>query len=214
MNVTYPLVPEEIVAFCAGKRAVLVVEEGQPAYLEEAILATPAPRRGPRGQGARQGRPADGRRVHRRGRAHRHGALPRARRRIDARRMRADRRLEAPKSGRELLGAPLPARPPGFCVGCPERPVFAAMKLVERDVGKFHVSADIGCHTFSTLPPFNIGNTVLGYGLGLASNSGVSPDVRQAHASPSWATAASGTTASPRASRTPSSTRTTASSSS
>jgi indolepyruvate ferredoxin oxidoreductase alpha subunit len=49
------------------------------------------------------------------------------------------------------------------------------MKLVERETGKFHVSADIGCHTFSTLPPFNIGNTVLGYGLGLASNSAVNP---------------------------------------
>src|ERR671932_1219755 len=40
MNVTYPLVPEEITQFCAGKREVLIVEEGQPAYLEEAILAT------------------------------------------------------------------------------------------------------------------------------------------------------------------------------
>jgi indolepyruvate ferredoxin oxidoreductase alpha subunit len=69
----------------------------------------------------------------------------------------------------------VPARPPGFCVGCPERPVFSAMKLLERDTGKFHLSADIGCHLFSTLPPFNIGNTVLGYGLGLASNSAVHP---------------------------------------
>jgi indolepyruvate ferredoxin oxidoreductase alpha subunit len=74
----------------------------------------------------------------------------------------------------QLLGA-LPPRPPGFCVGCPERPVFSAMKLLERENGKFHVSADIGCHLFSTLPPFNIGNTVLGYGLGLASNSAVHP---------------------------------------
>jgi indolepyruvate ferredoxin oxidoreductase alpha subunit len=74
-----------------------------------------------------------------------------------------------------VLGAPVPIRPPGFCVGCPERPVFAAMKLVERERGAFHVSADIGCHTFSTLPPFNIGHTVLGYGLGLASNSAVNP---------------------------------------
>jgi indolepyruvate ferredoxin oxidoreductase alpha subunit len=49
------------------------------------------------------------------------------------------------------------------------------MKLLERETGGFHVSADIGCHTFSTLPPFNIGNTVLGYGLGLASNSGIAP---------------------------------------
>jgi indolepyruvate ferredoxin oxidoreductase alpha subunit len=72
----------------------------------------------------------------------------------------------------DLLGA-VPARPPGFCVGCPERPVFAAMKIAERDTGAFHISADIGCHTFATLPPFHIGHTVLGYGLGLASNSAV-----------------------------------------
>ena len=37
LNATYPLVPEELSGFCAGKRAVLVVEEGQPNYLEEAI---------------------------------------------------------------------------------------------------------------------------------------------------------------------------------
>ena len=49
------------------------------------------------------------------------------------------------------------------------------MKLLERESGAFHVSADIGCHLFSTLPPFNIGNTVLGYGLGLASNSAIDP---------------------------------------
>ena len=49
------------------------------------------------------------------------------------------------------------------------------MKVLEKDTGKFHLSADIGCHLFSTLPPFNIGNTVLGYGLGLASNSAVHP---------------------------------------
>jgi indolepyruvate ferredoxin oxidoreductase alpha subunit len=84
--------------------------------------------------------------------------------------------IAAPKEkAAQLFGAPLPTRPPGFCVGCPERPVFAAMKLAEKDVGKYHVSADIGCHTFSTLPPFNIGHTVLGYGLGLASNSAVHP---------------------------------------
>jgi indolepyruvate ferredoxin oxidoreductase alpha subunit len=49
------------------------------------------------------------------------------------------------------------------------------LKLVEKELGPVHVSADIGCHTFSTLPPFNIGNTVLGYGLGLASAAAVAP---------------------------------------
>jgi indolepyruvate ferredoxin oxidoreductase alpha subunit len=59
-------------------------------------------------------------------------------------------------------------RPPSFCTGCPERPIFAALKLVERELGPHHVSCDIGCHLFSILPPFNIGNTTMGYGLGAA----------------------------------------------
>jgi indolepyruvate ferredoxin oxidoreductase, alpha subunit len=33
------------------------------------------------------------------------------------------------------------------------------------------VSADIGCHSFATLQPFNMGNTITGYGLGPASAS-------------------------------------------
>ena len=37
MNVTYPLVPKEIQDFCAGKTSVLVVEEGHPDYIEQAI---------------------------------------------------------------------------------------------------------------------------------------------------------------------------------
>ena len=35
LNVTYPLVDEEIKRFCAGKRAVLVIEEGQPDFIEQ-----------------------------------------------------------------------------------------------------------------------------------------------------------------------------------
>jgi indolepyruvate ferredoxin oxidoreductase alpha subunit len=65
----------------------------------------------------------------------------------------------------------VPQRPAGFCTGCPERPIFAAMKLVEKELGPHHVAADIGCHLFSILPPFNIGATTMGYGLGPASAS-------------------------------------------
>ncbi|HEX7054933.1 MAG TPA: indolepyruvate ferredoxin oxidoreductase subunit alpha, partial [Burkholderiales bacterium] len=165
LNVTYPLVPDEIVEFAKGKSSILVVEEGQPAYIEEAILATL--------------------------RRHEvHGVQVRGKDLLPlageytgevvlggiAGYLGREAATSAVKSlkqkASELLGA-VPARPPGFCVGCPERPVFSAMKLVEKQAGKFHVSADIGCHLFSTLPPFNIGNTVLGYGLGLASNSAV-----------------------------------------
>ena len=37
MNVTYPLIDDEVVAFCTGKQAVLIVEEGQPEFIEQAI---------------------------------------------------------------------------------------------------------------------------------------------------------------------------------
>ena len=45
------------------------------------------------------------------------------------------------------------------------------MKLVERELGPHHVSADIGCHLFSIFPPFNVGATTMGYGLGAAGAS-------------------------------------------
>jgi TPP-dependent indolepyruvate ferredoxin oxidoreductase alpha subunit len=83
---------------------------------------------------------------------------------------------QAKKRAAELLGVPVPTRPPGFCVGCPERPVFTALKLIEKELGGIHISSDIGCHTFSTLQPFNLGNTVLGYGLSLAAASAMGPN--------------------------------------
>ena len=69
------------------------------------------------------------------------------------------------------LSQVLPARPPGFCTGCPERPIFAATKLVEEELGAHHISSDIGCHLFSIMPPFDLGATTMGYGLGPASAS-------------------------------------------
>jgi len=167
LNVTYPLVPDEITDFCRSKASVLIVEEGQPAYIEDAVLAAL-------------------RRVEVNGvKVHGKDMLPLAGEYTGevvltgiaqfTSRAAALQPIKALKQkAGELLGA-LPQRPPGFCVGCPERPVFSAMKVIEKEVGKFHLSADIGCHLFSTLPPFNIGNTVLGYGLGLASNSAVHP---------------------------------------
>ncbi len=167
MNVTYPMIPDEIVEFCSGKKEVLVVEEGQPAFIEEQVLATL------RRYGSND--------VKLRGK----DVLPMAGEYTGevvltglSRFFGSETVVEKVKTlkgkAADLLGQ-LPARPPGFCVGCPERPVFSAMKILEGDTGKFHLSADIGCHLFSTLPPFNIGNTVLGYGLGLASNSAVNP---------------------------------------
>ncbi len=49
LNVTYPLIPDEVKEFCAGKRAVLIVEEGQPEFIEHdstRSCAAPICRRG------------------------------------------------------------------------------------------------------------------------------------------------------------------------
>ena len=71
----------------------------------------------------------------------------------------------------------LPPRPPNFCTGCPERPVFAALKLTQREIGPTHISADIGCHSFATFAPFRMGNSILGYGMSLASAAAVAPNL-------------------------------------
>jgi len=67
------------------------------------------------------------------------------------------------------LAEVVPPRPAGFCTGCPERPVFSALSLAQEKLGEHHIACDIGCHLFSILPPFNLGATTMGYGLGASS---------------------------------------------
>ena len=180
MNVTYPVIDDEISAFCAGKRAVLVVEEAQPNYIEQAVNVALRKADINTQVVGKDVLPMAGEytlEVVITGVAKFiEGAVPCG---VDTESVsQALHALIAPKKkAADLLGGPVPARPPGFCVGCPERPVFSAMKLAQREVGDVHISSDIGCHTFSTLPPFNMGNTVLGYGLGLASSTGIAPQM-------------------------------------
>jgi len=79
--------------------------------------------------------------------------------------------VEVPLVPAARLATLVPPRPSGLCTGCPERPFFSAMKLLQRETGPLHISADIGCHSFATLPPFNMGNSIMGYGLGPAGAS-------------------------------------------
>jgi len=217
LNVAYPLVDEEVLRFCRGKRAVLMVEEGQPDYLEQ-NLNTILRRAGvdtavhgkdllpPGGdytvtvlrEGVRRflerHRPAAlaasaAVSVHlRKPAAASAAATPAARATPAAAVAPAEAEAvalasatpnaavtpPAPTSTATAaaeLARLLPPRPPGLCVGCPERPIFSSYKLVERELGMHHVSADIGCHLFSIMPPFHLGATTMGYGLGGASAS-------------------------------------------
>ncbi|TDF67307.1 indolepyruvate ferredoxin oxidoreductase subunit alpha [Cupriavidus sp. L7L] len=184
MNVAYPLIDSEWERFCAGKRAVLVLEEGQPNFIEQNaanILRIAGAKvtlhgkdllplageyntatilKGLRafleqyGKIAPQPEPKPERRV-----------IPL----VQAPTAIVDAVAAEVLEPQKLVDESVHARPPGFCTGCPERPIFTAMKLVEREIGEHHVSADIGCHLFSILPPFNLGNTTMGYGLGGAS---------------------------------------------
>ncbi|WP_108663242.1 indolepyruvate ferredoxin oxidoreductase subunit alpha [Acuticoccus kandeliae] len=170
LNVTYPLIDDEIVAFCAGKDAVLIVEEGQPEHIEQAVGAMLYKAGGTVKLEGKGMLPMAGEytgTVMLQGftdflRAYAPELLPDQERAPNA----PDARAELPD-----LNGKVPMRPPGFCTGCPERPIFAAMKMVEQDLGMHHIAADIGCHLFSSMPPFNLGATTMGYGLGPASAS-------------------------------------------
>jgi indolepyruvate ferredoxin oxidoreductase alpha subunit len=170
MNVTYPLIDDELVEFCAGKQAVLIVEEGQPDFIEQAVGSILRKRDVNTKLHGKDVLPMAGEYtadVMLKGvrgflTAALPSALPDQLRAPNEPALADDSRLKA-------LAATVPPRPPGFCTGCPERPIFAAMKLVEKELGPHHIAADIGCHLFSILPPFNVGATTMGYGLGPAS---------------------------------------------
>ena len=177
LNVTHPLAPDQIADFCKGKRAVLVVEEGAPDYIEQAIHVLLRKRDMDTKVYGKDVLPMAGEYT---AEVVTDGLLKffaRAANDIDVSGPRE--RFEAARAGRaeaqKILGGPLPLRPPGFCVGCPERPVFSAIKLLEREVGKVHISSDIGCHSFATLAPFNLGNSILGFGMSLAAAGAVAP---------------------------------------
>ncbi|MGA8103235.1 MAG: indolepyruvate ferredoxin oxidoreductase subunit alpha [Candidatus Acidiferrales bacterium] len=174
LNVTYPLVDDEIKRFCIGKRGVLVIEEGQPDFIEQnlhAILRKAEVQTQVHGKGML---PMAGEYT---GAVVVRGILKfieqYAPELIDRENLPAVVRPPAAAKALPVFDAhgQIHPRPPSFCTGCPERPIFTAMKLVERELGSHHVSCDIGCHLFSTLPPFNIGATTMGYGLGWASSA-------------------------------------------
>ena len=173
LNVTYPLVPDEFLDFARGKSDILIIEEGHPAYIEQELRAllhktvavdesiarvrlsgkNPFPQAGELTGGIM----------------------------LDSiqsffKRVCPDVLPEVGRAPNVLRHEPsdalkinVPARPPSFCIGCPERPIFAATKLVEQELGDHHIASDIGCHLFSINAPFNLGATTMGYGLGPAS---------------------------------------------
>ncbi|SEC68476.1 indolepyruvate ferredoxin oxidoreductase subunit alpha [Rhodobacter sp. 24-YEA-8] len=168
LNVAYPLVSSEFLGFCEGKDHVLVVEEGHPEFIEQQ-LSTYLYRAGSSVK------------------LHGKGILPMGGEytgqvMLDS--LTAFLKIAAPGMLPATVRAPnedkpqlpdltkvVPMRPPGFCTGCPERPIFAALKMVQQERGKHQITADIGCHLFGSMPPFYVGGATMGYGLGPAANA-------------------------------------------
>ncbi|MDA4845041.1 indolepyruvate ferredoxin oxidoreductase subunit alpha [Hoeflea poritis] len=169
LNVTYPIVPEEFADFCEGKSSILVVEEGQPEFIEQALGAALYKAGSDISLHGKDMLPMAGEytgQVMLDGieaflRAEAPELLPAQRRAPNS-----EEKIEIPD-----LSKTVPIRPPGFCTGCPERPIFAALKMTEQEHGKHQITGDIGCHLFASLPPFEIGGSTMGYGLGPASNA-------------------------------------------
>ncbi|MFC3712905.1 thiamine pyrophosphate-dependent enzyme [Sphingoaurantiacus capsulatus] len=171
LNVTYPLCNDEVEDFCRGKRSVLVVEEGQPEFIEEAVrailhksaLATTVmgkgelPRAGEYSVEVIRNALA----------VFAAGKRPNASRDV----IRVDAAVGTTPAGAAGLAQNIAPRSPSLCTGCPERPVFTAMKMLRQELGHFHVSGDIGCNGFVLLPPFGLGQGTFGYGLSAASAS-------------------------------------------
>jgi indolepyruvate ferredoxin oxidoreductase alpha subunit len=190
LNVVYPLAEPEVVDFCRGKRAVLMLEEGQPEFIEQ-TLNTIVNRH-------RLGTAVHGKDFLRKAGEYTTLVMLQGLMRFldrypcdlaqpgtpDAGVMRMLQPKTIPIVP-SMPGAPLTdihgvqPRPPSFCTGCPERPIFTALKMVERNLGQHYVSADIGCHQFAALPPFDVGATSMGYGLGAAGASALSTNATE-----------------------------------
>lgn len=184
LNVTYPLVEEEVERFCRGKKAILVIEEGQPDYHEQHLSTIFRRKQIDTVVHGKDLLPMGGDytvAVLRKGiegflQRHHPAALAKP---VAVAMPTSIAAKTASNAATQTLSAVvasevtplLPPRPPGLCVGCPERPIFSSFKLAEVELGAHHVSADIGCHLFSIMPPFNIGATTMGYGLGASSSS-------------------------------------------
>lgn len=169
MNVTYPVIDDEVIGFCKDKQAVLMIEEGQPNFIEQSIGLTLYQQQMSTKLHGKDMLPMAG--------DYTIGVLEAGLKQFfslydnQQAYQPVDGIIPVTKAdGKQLLES-IPVRPAGFCTGCPERPIFAALKLVQQNLGDYHISEDIGCHLFSILPPFNLGATTMGYGLGSASAS-------------------------------------------
>ena len=176
LNVINPLCENQIADFMADKEHVLLVEEGQPDLLEKQIrsllhqrgITTPftghdlIPGVGELVPGKLIAPLSEFAATH----------LPEQAEEI---KQRAAEKIERQQMAAKLFPKPVTPRPPTFCTGCPERPVFSQMKINEMLTGEkdWHAT-DVGCYGMAGLAPFNMADSNMGMGGGLAAATALS----------------------------------------
>jgi len=159
LHCLYPLVVSEVVDFISDKDSILVVEEGMPNLLEKEIRSI----------------------------AQTYGV-----------RTRILGKEIIPKAGElcyesilkglseffgvsveikeEIPNIEITDRKPTFCTGCPERPIFSAIKILKQQnpEARLFFSSDIGCYALGGMAPFDFKGSVTGMGTGMASSSALS----------------------------------------
>jgi len=175
LNIVHPLIPDEVISYAKKFKALLVIEEGQPQYIEQELGLLFHKEKIEVSLAGKDVLPMAGEYtsevIHK-------GVFNFIKKYIPdfSNFSNLDYNTEIDQlreKASSLLGEVVPPRPPGFCTGCPERPFFSALKMIEKDTGKIHISTDIGCHSFATFPPFSFGQSILGYGMSLAASAGV-----------------------------------------
>ena len=175
LNIVHPLIPDEVISYAKKFKALLVIEEGQPQYIEQELGLLFHKEKIQVSLAGKDVLPMAGEYtsevIHK-------GVFNFIKKYIPdfSNFSNLDYNTEIDQlreKASSSLGEAVPPRPPGFCTGCPERPFFSALKMIEKDTGKIHISTDIGCHSFATFPPFSFGQSILGYGMSLAASAGV-----------------------------------------
>jgi indolepyruvate ferredoxin oxidoreductase alpha subunit len=179
LNVIYPLVPQEIADFLRDKREALIVEEGMPNLIEQEIRAIAQER----GLSVRlygkdllpmPGEYTPAVLIQGIGKF-----LTRAVYATNGRKSRIEGRIQELATqlakAQDAFAAPLSVRNPVFCTGCPERPVFSALKIMQKAYERPHYAQDTGCYAMGSMAPFDtMTASYTGMGTGLAAAGALS----------------------------------------
>jgi indolepyruvate ferredoxin oxidoreductase alpha subunit len=178
LRALYPLVSEELMGFLEGKQEVVIVEEGRPAILEDYIRSF-LQKAG--SEVAVVGKDD----LDLEGELEPSALMDRLGRILGPRlfasgelRERVEETLARHKARKAFtsdnLVEPLVSRTPIFCTGCPERPIFTALKILESEGKSFRYANDIGCYSLAALPPFEFTDSITAMGTGLATAGALS----------------------------------------